>query len=108
MMKYLWLLFFLTVAALTLQIKLADVPENPFADGKLACLPIPPQYPRPEPPLLPAPALEHIPPPVSPPRVEATSIEIFNSSANAGLMVETRQADHADWGLPRSLPLDSP
>ncbi len=108
MMKYLWLLFILTVAALTLQIKLADVPENPFADGELACLPIPPQYPRPEPPLLPAPALEHIPPPVTPPRVEATSIEIFNTSTNTGLMVETRQADNLDWGLPRSLPLDSP
>jgi len=107
-MKYLWLTFTICLVALIAQIKLSDPPENPFADGSLACLPLPPEYVRPEPPLLPAPALDKIPPPSSPVRVVATSIQILNPTASTGLMVETRQADNADWGLPRSLPADDP
>ncbi len=107
-MKYLWLTFFLLLGGLLLQIKLAAPVENPFADGRLACLPLPPARDHAEPPLLPAPAIERIPPPQTPVRVQATSIEIFDPASASGLMAETRNADNIDWGLPRSLPADSP
>lgn len=107
-MKYLWLTFFVCVIGLILQVKLADPPDNPFASGALACLPVPPARVRADPPLLPAPVLTYIPPLASPIQVQATSIEIFDPSASTGLMVETRQADNMDWGLPRSLPADIP
>jgi len=107
-MKYLWLIFILCVVALAAQIHFSPPAEDPFADGRLACLPLPPEIKRADPVLLPAPVIEKIPPPTLAPRVQATSIEIFNPIASTGLMVETRHADNADWGLPRSLPGDGP
>ncbi len=107
-MKYLWLMFFVCLFGLIAQVKLADPLENPFADGSLACFPMPPARERAEPPLLPAPVLTHIPPLANPVQVQATSIEILDPRGATGLMVETRQADNIDWGLPRSLPIDAP
>ncbi len=107
-MKYLWLIFFVCLIGLTLQVKLADPLENPFENGTLACLPVPPARLRAEPPMLPPPVLTFIPPLASPVRVEATSIEIFDPMTATGLMAETRQEDNVDWGLARSLPADQP
>lgn len=108
MMKYLWISFVLCLITLTAQVKLGSKQLNPVAEGKLACLPLPPALHRPDPVMLPAPILEKIPPPSMPARVEATSIEIFNDRSGAGIMEETRHADNADWGLPRSIPKDNP
>lgn len=108
-MKYLWLIFLLTSCGLLAVVRFSDPPENPYADGHLACAPLPPAAERPARVLLPPPILERIPPPVLPAHVQATSIEIFSTSnAGSGLMVETRQEDNLDWGLPRSLPTGGP
>lgn len=103
MMKYLWLIFILCVVGLALEIKLAGPSEDLYSDGRLACLPLPPARDRAEPPLLPAPVLQKIPPLAQPARVVATSIEIFDYSTDAGLL-ETQREDKLDWGLPRLLP----
>lgn len=107
MMKYLWLIFILCVVGLAFQIKLSRPEEGQFTDGRLACLPLPPALARAEPPLLPPPVLQQIPPVSQPARVVATSIEIFDYSTNPGLL-ETQLADKLDWGLPRLMPSDSP
>lgn len=106
-MKYLWLTFIVCVVGLILQVRLGEPPKNAYVDGQLACQPVPPRVTRAQPPLLPPPVLQRIPPLQQPARVQATSIEIFDYNPEIGL-AETLHADKVDWGIARSLPSDSP
>jgi LAS superfamily LD-carboxypeptidase LdcB len=98
-MKYLLLVFTLLVLVLCAEVYWGEQPPNPFADGHLACLPMPPALPREEPPRLPPPVIASATLARAPLQANGARIEIYSPAAGTERMVETRQADQSDWGI---------
>lgn len=98
-MKYLFLTFILLVLGLIIQIKVSEPLENPYADGKLVCLPVPPPLKYTPAELLPPPPLSVIPAVTTPAPVQAAKIEIFDPLAGQNRIAETQQDNQADWGI---------
>jgi LAS superfamily LD-carboxypeptidase LdcB len=99
-MKYLFVIFLLCAAGLAAQVYLGDPPANPFADGHLACLPMPPPVKAVAAPMLPPPKLDVLALPMMPQPIQVSAkIEIFDPQAGTGRMQETRMEDRADWGF---------
>ena len=98
-MKYLFLLFALSVSVLIAQVYWGEQPPNPFADGHLACMPMPPPLAAPEPPLLPPPVIVASTLPRAAMQTAGAPIEIYSPASGTERMVETRQADQTDWGI---------
>ena len=78
-------------------------PPNPFADGHLACMPMPPPIQLAQQPLLPPPKLKPLSNPQLPEHIAVAKLEIFDAKTAAERMVETRQADQTDWGITRPI-----
>src|SRR5689334_14935971 len=95
-MKYLICIFLACVAVLSAQVYWGEQPSNPFADGHLACLPMPPALAAPDPPLLPPPVIQRMNLVTSP---ETGKLEIYSPAAGTERMAETREADQTDWGI---------
>ncbi|MGI8907720.1 MAG: M15 family metallopeptidase [Candidatus Sumerlaeaceae bacterium] len=100
-LKYLLLLFTLCVLTLSIQVYWSEPPPNPYSDGHLVCLPMPPSVPAPEPVLLPPPVIIASTLPRAPLQSAGAPLEIYSPAAGSERMVETRAADQTDWGILR-------
>lgn len=98
-MKYLFLLFAACVLTLCGQLYWGEQPLNPYADGHLVCLPMPPPVPRRPEPLLPPPIIASATLPRAAMQSTGAPIEIYSPASGTERMVETRQADQTDWGI---------